>query len=194
MTLEEYEFACAISRSKLLDKRQEAILLRMEEYPTTSAAQVCDWLKEHYGEDCPERTVGRYVKELREQHHNLKKSIETCSYEAVVEQPMGKRMPVDFGEKWMNSMGGGRVKVRFTAFALSHSRHKYVEFHVLSFKADRLPQLTLFGPASTVSRIWAASRKNWFFDQDSIVTVIENCSDVVHMYLIGEFLCISIYC
>ena len=58
-------------------------------YPTLSAAQVCDWLKEHYNEDFRERTVSRYVKRLREEY-GLKKAPNPRDYEAVPELPMGQ--------------------------------------------------------------------------------------------------------
>ena len=46
-----------ISRVKLLDAYQEIILHWLGVYPTVSAAQICDWLKEHYKADYAERTV-----------------------------------------------------------------------------------------------------------------------------------------
>jgi len=100
-----------------------------------SAAQICDWLKEHYNADYQERTVSRYVKELREVH-NLPKTQETQSYEAVEDMPPGKQIQADFGEKWMVSVNGGRVKVRFAAFVLSNSRYKYIELQSMYIKPE----------------------------------------------------------
>lgn len=48
---------------------------------------------------------------------------------------MGQQMQVDFGEKWMESVYGNRVKVRFIVFVLSHSRFKYVKFQDRPFTA-----------------------------------------------------------
>ncbi len=42
------------------DKYQAQIL------PDLTAAQVCDWLREHCREEVRERTVSRYAKQLRE--------------------------------------------------------------------------------------------------------------------------------
>ncbi len=125
MTAEEYE-QLRINRIKLLDEYKDTILMWLREYPTLSAAQVCDWLKEHYAAFYTERTVSRYVRQLREEH-NLPKTEDIRAYEAVPELPPGKQLQVDFGEKWMADTKGGRVKVRFAAFVLSHSRYKYVE-------------------------------------------------------------------
>jgi len=50
MNAAEYE-GQHISRVKLLDEYQEIILYWLTEYPTVSAAQVCDWQKKHYKAD-----------------------------------------------------------------------------------------------------------------------------------------------
>jgi len=122
MELEAYESnADRIRRINQLDEYEETILLWLKDYPTMSAAQVCDWLKEHYEADFSERTVCRYVKNLREKYH-LKKEENPRDYAAVPELPMGKQMQVDFGEKWMKNTEGNRVKVYAAVFVLSHSR------------------------------------------------------------------------
>lgn len=55
-----------VSRSSALDRRREQIVRWLREYPDLTAAQICDWLKEHYRENYKERTVSRYVRQLRE--------------------------------------------------------------------------------------------------------------------------------
>jgi hypothetical protein len=79
MTAEEYE-ELRITRIKLLDEHRETILMWLREYPTLSAAQVCDWLKEHYSAFYTERTVSRYVKDLREKY-TLPKAEDIRTYE-----------------------------------------------------------------------------------------------------------------
>jgi len=175
MSADEYENQC-LSRAKLLDGYQEIILHWLNEYSALSAAQVCDWLKEHYGAAYPERTVSRYVKDLREKYH-LPKTVETRDYEAVPESPPGQQMQVDFGEKWMMVVGGGRMKVRFAAFVLSHSRYKYVEFQSRPFTTVDLCR-ALRGCFSYMGGI----PQELVFDQDSIVAVSENYGDVIHTY------------
>ena len=165
-----------VSRRRLLDVHQESILRWLREYPTLSAAQVCDWLKEHYGSNHAERTVSRYVKELREAHR-LPKTEEQRVYEAVPESPPGQQMQVDFGEKWMVSVDGGRVKVRFAAFVLSHSRYKYVEFQSHPFTS-----VDLVRACRQCFSYMGGIPQELVFDQDGIVVVSENCGDVIHTY------------
>lgn len=166
----------AVNRTKLLSEYEEIIVHWLTEYPTISAAQVCDWLKEHYHEHFKERTVSRYVKDLRNKY-NIKKTAHPRDYEAVEELPMGQQMQVDFGEKWMKSIYGNRVKVRFIAFVLSKSRFKYVQFQDRPFTAVDLVRCCqdCFGYIGGMPH-------ELVFDQDSIVTVSENCGDIVHTY------------
>ena len=76
---------------------EEAIVRWLSIYPTITAAQISDWLKELYCENFTERTVSRYVKELRIKH-NLKRTAHPRDYEAVEDLPMGQQIQVDFGE------------------------------------------------------------------------------------------------
>lgn len=176
MTADEYEAMC-VSRVKLLDEYEDIILLWLEEYPTASASQVCDWLKENYRAEYPERTVSRYVKELRERHGLAKASGEPRSYEAVPELPMGKQLQVDFGEKWMPSVNGGRVKVRFAAFVLANARYKYLEFQSRAFTT-----VDLVRACHNCFSYLGGIPQELVFDQDSIITVNENYGDVIHTY------------
>ena len=111
MAVDEYEEnSTNICREALLGKYRDTIVGWLSEYPTLSAAQVCDWLKEHYSASFSERTVCRYVKSLREEY-DLRKSPNPRSYEAVPELPMGQQIQVEFGEKWLRNVDGGRIKV-----------------------------------------------------------------------------------
>ena len=175
MNAAEYEHR-HISRVKLLDSYQKIILHWLEEYPSVSAAQVCDWLKEYYNAEYPERTVSRYVRELRETR-NLPKTQETREYEAVEEMPPGEQMQVDFGEKWMPVAGGGRIKVRFAAFVLSCSRYKYLEFQSHPFTAVDFVNAC----RACFSYIGGIPREV-VIDQDHIATVSENYGEVIHTY------------
>ena len=67
MSVEEYEQKhLGLCREKALDTYRGQIIGWLRTYPTLTAAQVCDWLKEHYHEQFAERTVSRYVKAVRE--------------------------------------------------------------------------------------------------------------------------------
>lgn len=68
MSVDEFEtYLDRQRRESSLDHYKQTIIAWLREYPTLSAAQVCDWLKEHYSEDYSERTVSRYVKKLRQE-------------------------------------------------------------------------------------------------------------------------------
>ena len=68
MSVDEYEaMKSDVRRKQALDEYQQTILNWLGDYPSISSAQVCDWLKENYDAYFSERTVSRYVKELREE-------------------------------------------------------------------------------------------------------------------------------
>ena len=67
LSADEYETnAESVCRTRLLSEYKDRILLWIRSYPSISAAQVCDWLKENYSIEFSERTVARYVKEYAE--------------------------------------------------------------------------------------------------------------------------------
>jgi transposase len=166
----------SINRVQLLSKYEEIITAWLLQYPTMTAAQVCDWLKEHYKEDIKERTVSRFVKALRDKY-NLKKSNHPRDYEAVDELPMGQQLQVDFGEKWMNTINGQRVKVRFAAFVLANSRYKWAYFQTRPFTASDLVR-----SCHECFRYISGMPLEMVFDQDSIVSVSENYGDIIHTF------------
>lgn len=97
MSVDEYEARHSdVRRKQSMDEYQKTIIDWLTSYPSLSSAQVCDWLKENYDAYFSERTVSRYVKELREKF-NLPKHADKRTYEAVPELPMGKQVQVDFG-------------------------------------------------------------------------------------------------
>ena len=97
-----------VRRSSALDQRREQILQWLREYPGLTAAQVCDWLKEHYGETYSERTVSRYIRGLRDKYQ-LNRVEHGRDYAAVAELPMGEQAQVDFGKKILKTPRGGRI-------------------------------------------------------------------------------------
>lgn len=177
MTADEFEIQLySVNREQLLSNYEETIISWLRQYPTMTAAQVCDWLKEHYEENIKERTVSRYVKALREKY-NLRKSNHPRDYEAVEELPMGKQLQVDFGEKWMQSIDGQRVKLRFVAFVLAHSRYKWAFFQTRPFRTSDLVR-----SCHECFRYLGGMPQELVFDQDSIVSVSENFGDIIHTF------------
>ena len=87
MSVEEYEQKhLGLCREKALDTYRGQMIGWLRTYPTLTAAQVCDWLKEHYHEQLAERTVSRYMKALREEYQ-LNFNGETA-FEKVDVRPM----------------------------------------------------------------------------------------------------------
>ena len=74
MTVDEYEASLScVCQVQLLDEYKDTIVKWLSDYPTLSAAQICDWLKENYSATFSDRTVCRYVKSLRDEY-DLRKS------------------------------------------------------------------------------------------------------------------------
>ena len=177
MTVEEYEASLSgVCQVQLLDEYRDTIVRWLREYPTLSAAQICDWLKEHYSATFSDRTVCRYVKSLREEY-DLRKSPNPRSYEAVPELPMGQQIQVEFGEKWLRNVDGGRTKAYAAAFVLAHSRYKYAELQSRPYTATDLVRA-----CHRCFRYIGGMPRELVFDQDSIVCVSENAGDIIHTY------------
>ena len=171
----------AVCRMQYLDKYQAQIKGWLQEYPDMTAAQVCDWLKEHYREEISERTVSRYVKQLREEYGQKKREAPR-EYEAVPELPMGRQMQVDFGQKMMPNVDGGQTKVYVAAFVLSRSRYKYTQMQSRPFTSVDLVRI-----CHDCFRYMGGMPAELVFDQDSIVCVSENAGDIIYTYEFEKF-------
>lgn len=182
MSVDEYEaMRSEVRRKQALDEYQQTILNWLDEYPSMSSAQVCDWLKEHYEAYFSERTVSRYVKELREEF-NIRKEKNARTYEAVPDPPMGKQIQVDFGEIYLKNASKGHTKVYCAAFLLSHSRYKYAELQSRPFTASDLVRACYHCFA-----YFGGMPVEMVFDQDSIVCVSENAGDIIYTYEFEKF-------
>ena len=182
MPVNEYEeMSEAVCRMQYLDKYQGQIVGWLREYPDLTAAQVWDWLKEHYREEVSERTVSRYVKQLREEY-GLKRSDPPREYEAVPELPMGQQMQVDFGQKLMSNVDGGQTRVYVAAFLLSRSRYKYAQMQNRPFTSVDLVRI-----CHDCFQYMGGMPAELVFDQDSIVCVSENAGDIIYTYEFEKF-------
>ena len=182
MTVAEYESQSqSLKRTSQLDEYRNQILLWLRKYPSMTAAQVCDWLKEHYKVPFKERTVSRYVKTLREEY-GLKKTAAPRDYEAVPELPMGQQIQVDFGQKLMPNVDGGMTKVYAAAFLLARSRYKYVETQSRPFTSVDLVRI-----CHNCFRYFGGMPQEMVFDQDSILCVSENAGDIIYTYEFEKF-------
>jgi len=177
-TDEEYTaMAEKVKKHCSLVKYEQVILVWLHRYPSMTAAQVYDWLLEHYDDvKLSERVVRRYVGNLRRDHGILKTS-NPRDYEAVDELPMGYQMQIDFGQKSMRTPYDTYVKVYFIGVVLSHSRYKWGYFLDRPFcSTDLVDCLDMcFAHCGGVAH-------ELVFDQDSIVAVSENYGDIIYTY------------
>jgi len=164
------------SRDKVLDPYEVFIKSRLEACSEASAAQVHDWLKEHFSDlpDVTEKTVFNFVLHVRGKHGIPKPFCNQRDYEKVDELPYGKQAQVDFGEYNMTTEDNKRKKVYFFCMSLSRSRFKFLW---LSEK-----------PFTTLMTILAHEKAFQYFggipeiivyDQDTLFLVNENKGELI---------------
>lgn len=182
MSVDEFEkYSYSLNKTNALNYYESIIVSWLTQFPTMTSAQVCDWLKEHYNSYFAERTVSRYVKSLRKLY-SIQKVNKPRDFEAVEDLPLGKQLQVDFGEEWMKTIKGNKVKVHFAAFVLSNSRYKYVQFQNRPFTT-----VDLVNACNSCFKFFGGIPQELVFDQDSVVSVSENYGDVIHTYEFEKF-------
>ena len=149
MSEKEFEsFQDSLSdRKKQLLPYEDFVRRKLEVFRDTSAAQMHDWLKEHFA-DFPvvnPKTVFNFIHWIRNKH-NLPLVQQTREYEIVPELPYGKQAQVDFGEYTLRTSNGGRTKIFFFCMMLSRSRYKYLWFTTRHFTTE----LTVFAHETTI--------------------------------------------
>ncbi|MBW6492874.1 MAG: IS21 family transposase [Lentimicrobium sp.] len=164
------------SRDKVLDPFESFVRSRLEACPDASAAQLHDWLKEHFTDlpDVTEKTVFNFVLMVRGKHGIPKPFCNHRDYEMVDELPYGKQAQVDFGEYNMTTEDNKRKKVYFFCMSLSRSRFKFLW---LSEK-----------PFTTLITITAHEKAFQYlggipqiivYDQDTLMLVNENKGELI---------------
>lgn len=162
-------------KHRVLEPYESFVKSRLELYRDTSAAQMHDWLKEHFTgfPAVSPRTVFNFVAWVR-QKYQLPKTSVGREYTMVPETPYGEQAQVDFGEYSLRNGQGKRIKVYFFVLVLSRSRYKFVYFSPERFTAD--------------SAIDAHERAFAFiegmpmvivYDQDRVFLVDENNGDLL---------------
>jgi transposase len=177
MSEQEYEDFMEVqsTRHKMLAPYEDFVKARLEDCPDASAAQIEDWLKEHFKDfiDVNAKTVFNFVLYVRNKH-GIPKPFNHRDYTQSDELPYGQQAQADFGEYNMTTEEGKRKKVYFLCVVLSRSRYKYVWF--------------LESPFTTLSAIAAHDRAFWFmegitleivYDQDTLLLVDENKGDLI---------------
>jgi transposase len=170
------------SRSKKLKHYRDVILKWLRANPDMSAAQILDWLKEHYNDfSVRERTLRRYVDELRKKH-NIPKPAPVRQYQAVSELPPGRQMQLDFGQKRVRKAGGGYVTLYVMGIVLAHSRYKYGKWTDKPLTAATFIQLLLF-----CFEHLGGICEELVIDQDKLAVVSENSGDIIYTYEFEQF-------
>ncbi len=176
MTHEEYStvYQKSKSRKKKLEKYEGIIIEWLKEFNDLSAAQVNDWIKEHYNDySIKERTLRDFIQKMRIMN-KIPKQIFTRQYEAVSELPMGYQAQVDMGQIWMKRSDGTSIKVFCFVMVLSHSRYKYV------YWSDRpFTTLTFIDAHNKAFEYLGGMPKEIVYDQDRVLTVSENYGDII---------------
>lgn len=163
------------SRKSELDPYEGFIKIKLEKYPETSAAQMHDWLKEHYDyfPQVSPKTVYNFIMRVR-QEHNIPKVEHKRDFCIIEELPFGKQAQVDFGEYNMRDGKGKRVKVYFFTMVLSRSRYKFTYYSLIPFTSSlaiyaHMKAFEYFGGIPSVI----------VYDQDKVFLVKENLGDLV---------------
>lgn len=162
------------SRVKKLDQYEDEIVLWLRDYPDMSTSQIYDWLEEKYGcIECTDRSARNFLSSIRVKH-SIPKLKHIRQHEAVDDLPMGYQAQVDFGQIWLKTDKGNRIKLYCFSMVLSHSRYKF------AYWMDR--------PFTTVDFIQAHDMAfkhlggmpiEIVYDQDRVLAVNENFGDII---------------
>src|SRR5690625_978182 len=162
------------TRRKKLDDYKEIILSWLREHSDMSAAQVYDWLIEKYKDlQIAESTVRLYVRELRKDY-DIPKTKSPRSYESLPELPMGSQAQVDFGQTEQLMPDGTKIKLRFIAFVLAHSRFKYMEWLDRPFTTRDVVRAH-----ENAFQYFEGIPDELVYDQDALLIVSENSGDLI---------------
>lgn len=177
MSEQEYEaFLIKQSeRKKELLPYEGFVKERLEQYQDTSAAQMHDWLKEHFANfpQVSPRTVFNFTIWVRNKYNLLRVNAQR-QYHPIEEMPYGKQAQVDFGEYNLRTSLGKRIKVFFFTMVLSRSRFKYVWFTDRYFTSE----LAIKAHEQAFAYIRGIPDEI-VYDQDKVFIVSENKGDII---------------
>ncbi|MDD4766206.1 MAG: IS21 family transposase [Desulfotomaculaceae bacterium] len=169
-------------RKKKLQSYEDKIVGWLKRFPDITAAEIHDWLKEHYPDyQGKERTLRRYVGRLRDKH-NIKKPINLRQYQAVDELPMGYQAQVDLGQINLTDTRGKKVTLYGFGMVLSHSRYKYVEWDDKSLNTTRFIQMHY-----RAFEFMGGVPEEIVYDQDRLLAISENFGDIIYTAEFEQF-------
>jgi len=162
-------------RKRELQPYEDFVEAKLETYPETSAAQMHDWLKEHYSAfpNVSPKTVYNFLMWVR-QKYGIPKITVGREYSIVEEADYGKQAQVDFGEYNMRDTHGKRVKVYFFSMVLSRSRYKYVLFSQKPFTAASAVRAH-----EEAFEYFRGIPSEIVYDQDKVFLTDENKGDLI---------------
>ena len=184
MTAEEFEESVLKKeRRRCLELYEGVVTDWLKHHPDMTSAQVYDWLQEHYKVTVAERTVRRFVEDLREKHGIQKVKESIRQYEAIEDPPMGRQMQVDIGELWVRDAYKLRhIKLYCVAAVLSHSRYKWGIWYT------RKPTAIQFVQSLQMCFVYLCGMpEEIVFDQDRLLAVDENYGDIIYTQQFEQF-------
>ena len=174
---EEYliEQEQARGRKKSLESYEEFVRDKLLQHPSTPAAQMHDWLKEHHADFLVvnKKTVFNFVYAIRVKY-NIPKTEKIREYAFVPELPYGLQAQVDFGFYNMKTTLGKTKKVQFFTFVLSRSRYKYILFTEIPFTT-----ITVINAHELAFEFIKGCPWEIVYDQDKIFIVSENLGEII---------------
>jgi transposase len=177
MSEQEYEDFLEVqsTRHKILAPYEDFVKARLEECQDASAAQVEDWLKEHFKDfiDVNAKTVFNFVLYVRNKY-DIPKPFNQRDYTQTDELPYGKQTQVDFGEYNMTTEEGNRKKIYFFCMVLCRSRHKFIWFAERPFTT-----LTAIAEHDKAFQYLDGIPVEIVYDQDKLLLVDENKGDLI---------------
>ncbi|MCW3090478.1 MAG: integrase core domain protein [Ferruginibacter sp.] len=116
-------------RTKVLSAYESFVKDRLSVYPSSSVAQLQDWLKEHHPDfaKTSPKTVYNFVMAIR-QKYDIPVEGDSREFFVVERLPYGFQGQADFGQYTLRSTDQRRKKVHFFVMMLSRSRMKFVRF------------------------------------------------------------------
>ena len=173
----------ASNRTRKLDKYEDDIIKWLKKFPDMTAAQVEDWLKEHYDDtEIKGRTVRSYVAYLRDKHGIPKQPSDGRQYEAMPDPPMGHQLQLDFGEKKIQTQSGGWKKLYAFGSVLSNSRQKYGEW-----SDTPLATSSLIGMLANCFSFYGGVPREIVIDQDTLMVASENYGEIIYTHQFEQF-------
>ena len=176
----QLELEKTTGRKKSLETYEAFVKDKLHQHPSTSSAQMHDWLKEHHA-DFPlvsQKTVFNFVLAVRGKY-NIPKTEPVREYCAVPESPYGQQAQVDFGFYNMTTSQGKTKKVQFFTFVLSRSRFKYLLFSEVPFTTG-----SVISAHEQAFKAIQGCPKQIVYDQDRLFIVSENLGEII---LTAEF-------